>query len=181
MSIIEYDAKSIFQYIADLKYWSNCCGDLHYHGEYDIEQNEKEEKLPPALLRAYNELWSEDTGSLCYLTEYKGKYKIALINEFDEEFADKQNISMPHLFEKLKERAEEFSLMKIFESAQFLISEGQGHLIDENFCAYDHHELVVLLPCDISKEEFDTIANFLYENLCEFEKELQKEDFLCTK
>lgn len=181
MNIIEYDAKSTSQYIDDLKYWSNRFGNLHYHGKYDIEQNEKEEKLPPELLRAYNELWSEDTGSLCYLTEYKGEYKIALINEFYEGFADNQNISMLHLFEKLKERAEEFSSMKIFESAQFLISEGREYLIGVVFFACDHHELVVLLPCDISKEEFDAIANFLYENLCEFEKELQEEDFLCTK
>ena len=43
-------------------------------------------------------LWSEEMGYLCYLAEYKGKYGIALIGEYDSEFAGSFGISMDRLF-----------------------------------------------------------------------------------
>ena len=35
-----------------ITFWSNCCGDLHHNGEYDVS----EEQLPEELQRAYREL-----------------------------------------------------------------------------------------------------------------------------
>ena len=42
-----------------IKYWSNACGDLHHHGEYDLENASE---LPLELQRAYAELWREGDG-----------------------------------------------------------------------------------------------------------------------
>ena len=77
-----------------LKYWSNACGELHHHGEYDLDNILE---LPEELQRAYNELWKEGNGCLEYLVEYDGKYYIALVSEFDDTFADDSNISMEEL------------------------------------------------------------------------------------
>ena len=42
-----------------LNFWCSRCGDLHYHGEYDITEDD----LPSPLRYAYNKLWSE--GPVC--------------------------------------------------------------------------------------------------------------------
>lgn len=80
-----------------LKYWSNSCGDLHYHGEYDLKDISE---LPKQLQRAYKELWKEGCGCFEYLVEYDEKYYIALISEFDDDFASNNNLSMDELFQQ---------------------------------------------------------------------------------
>lgn len=67
-----------------ITFWSNCCGDLHHNGEYDVS----EEQLPEELQRAYRELWEEGNGCLEYLLEYGGRYYVALSAEFDGDYAD---------------------------------------------------------------------------------------------
>lgn len=153
MGYIEYKKENIEQYIEDLKYWSNSCGELHYHGEYDL----KEKDLPKELLRAYNELWSDGTGSLCYLVEYKGEYRIALINGFDEIYAEDINSTMDILYQHMKTKAEKFSAMGEFKNTQIIIAENAG--------CYEYYEFVVLLSCDTKKEIFDKIASILYEEV----------------
>ena len=149
MKYTEYRKEQERQYHDELKYWSNCCGDLHRHGGPSI----KESELPEELLRAYNELWTEGAGSLCYLVEYKGVYGIALINEFDDTYASDINSSMDELYERMKAKADQFSEMEKFKTAQILIAEELGFL--------DCHEFVVILPCDTEKELFDSITNTL--------------------
>ncbi len=151
--IIVYESEDIKQYGEDLKYWCNACGDLHHHGEYDIEEKD----LPKELLRAYSVLWTEGNGSLCYLVEYKGEYKIALINEFDKDYAKDTCSTMAKLFDHMKSKAVDFSEMEEFKTAQIVITEEAGFL--------ECHEFVVLLPCDTSKDLFDKIAAILYENM----------------
>jgi len=153
MEIIE--TKDAWSYSKDLKYWCNACGELHHHGEYDITEDE----LPKELSRAYNGLWSDSTGSLCYLVEYKGEYGIALINEFDEEFAKNTDVSMNALYACMKTRAEEYSTMNEFKDTKILLFNGCG--------IQDCHEFVVLLPCDTPKETFDRIADILYKTVYE--------------
>lgn len=151
MKIIEYNSQT--ELYNDLKYWCNALGELHHHGEYDIEESE----LPTELKRAYEELWTDGNGSLCYLVEYKGNYSIALVNEFDDNYADDANSSMEELCLWVHNKAKEFSEMKDFEKAIFLIGENTG--CDE--C----HEFITILPWDVSKSEFDNVSNILYEKI----------------
>lgn len=71
-------------------FWSNCCGDLHHNGEYQINSVEE---LPKELQRAYKELWAETYGVHCYLVEFKGRYGIAFEVEYDDNFACDLGIS----------------------------------------------------------------------------------------
>lgn len=153
MEIITYTTDNIVQYFKDLMYWSNAMGELHYHGEYDIS----EEELPEELKAAYNNLWEDGTGSLCYLTEYKGQYKIALINEFDDDTAELLNTSKSDMIEHMMIKAEQFSSLKEFESTQIIIAEKSGF--------YECHEFVVLIPCNSTKETFKQIAETLYNEV----------------
>lgn len=149
MKIIKYENNDLQKYGEDLSYFCNACGELHYHGKYDIT----EEQLPEALKRAYNDLWTDCTGSLCYLVEYKGEYGIALINEFDDYYAENSNTTMDSLFEHMKVKAEEYSKMEEFQTTTILLANEMG------FC--ECHEFVVIMPCDTEKELFDKIAKIL--------------------
>lgn len=113
MKIVEY--KSQTELYNDLKYWCNALGELHHHGEYDIEESE----LPTELKRAYEELWTEGNGLLCYLVEYKDNYSIALVNEFDDTYAEDVNSSVEELYLWIHNKAKEFSEMKDFEKQHF--------------------------------------------------------------
>lgn len=151
MEIIEYkDTKKLLN---DLKYWSNCVGELHYHGEYDIEESE----LPEELQKVYNTLWTEDSGSLCYLIEYKENYGIALINEFDEEFAKNNAVTMDDLFIKMHIKANSFKEMEEYQNTVILLGKYSG--CDE--C----HEFITILPVDIERELFYKVAGILYEHV----------------
>lgn len=136
-----------------LKYWSNACGELHHHGEYDIEESE----LPEELQKVYNTLWTEDSGSLCYLIEYKGNYGIALINEFDEEFAKNNAVTMDDLFIKMHIKANSFKEMEEYQNTVILLGKYSG--CDE--C----HEFITILPVDIEKELFYKVADILYKHV----------------
>ena len=48
-----YEFDSELELSKRLKYWSNACGELHHHGEYDLDNVSE---LPIELQRAYNEL-----------------------------------------------------------------------------------------------------------------------------
>lgn len=155
MGIIKYRAENVNQYLYDLNYWCNACGDLHYNGNYNIQEKD----LPKELKRAYHELWKEGTGSLCYLVEYKGEYMIALINEFDEEYArDILHCTMKQLFKRMESKALEFLNKRVFETAKIIIAEEFPGTLN---C----HDFVVLLPWDSDKALFNEVADILYRNV----------------
>ena len=130
-------------------YWSNACGDLHFHGKRDITERE----LPPELLYAYKNLWSEEIGYLCYLAEYKGKYGIALIGEYDSEFADNFGISMDRLFLIMSLSVTMFPPKARFEKVKVILGEHTG----EEGC----HELICFLPWNSSNETLESAVNNL--------------------
>ena len=149
MKVIEYGKDDLQKYREDLAYFCNACGELHYHGKYDIT----EEQLPEELKRAYNELWTDSGYSLCYLVEYKGQYGIALINEFDDCYAEDSNTTMDSLFEHMKVKAEEYSKMEEFQTTTILLANDIG--------CFDCHEFVVIMPCNTEKELFDKVSKIL--------------------
>ena len=65
LEIIHSDGDTAGERHEAVKYWSNACGELHYHGKYDITEAE----LPAPLYEGYMELWSDSYGSLCYLVD----------------------------------------------------------------------------------------------------------------
>lgn len=155
MEIVEYEDMKEFS--RDLKFWCNSLGELHHHEEYDIEESE----LPKELQRAYNVLWTDGSGSLCYLVEYKENYGVALINEFDEEFAKNNNLTMEGLFVEMKSKADSFRNMEEFKNATVLLVLGKYSGVDE--C----HEFITILLADTDKKMFDKVADLLYEQVYE--------------
>ena len=157
MKIIEYkyenarpERKELFD---NLKYWSNSCGELHHHGEYDIDEAD----LPDELKSAYHKLWTDGISSLCYLTEYKGKYGIALVNEFHETYAADINSTMEALYSHMQSVANEFYKLIEFTESVILLGEYTG-------CG-DCHEFITVLPWNIDKSIFDNVAKVLLESV----------------
>lgn len=136
---------------SDLLYWSNGAGDLHYHGRFDID----EDQLPSELKYAYNELWREDYGTYCYLVENKNGYGIALTAEFDEFYAEDCDIDMETLFAHMKAAVYEIAKHPEFSKSEFYVSEFTGFEECHDFC--------VVFPAMTSKEEFQKAAKLFDE------------------
>ena len=154
-----YEFDSELELSRHLKYWSNACGELHHHGEYDLNDISE---LPDELQRAYNELWKEGNGCHEYLVEYDDKYYIALISEFDDTFADDNNISMDELYEIAKRNALELYNQDLFKNTVLIIGKGTG--IEE--C----HEIIFLVPAMESENVYDEIEDTIYFNVWETSK-----------
>lgn len=137
-----------------LKYWSNACGELHHHGEYDLEDISE---LPDELQRAYKELWKEGYGCLEYLVEYDGKYYVALISEFDDDFAKNSDLSMDELYEIVKKNAFKLYNEDLFKNTILVIGKETG--LDE--C----HEFIFLVPAMESENIYDEIEDEIYINI----------------
>lgn len=131
----------------DVKYWSNSCGDLHQNGRCDIT----EEELPKELLRVYRELWTDDTSSLCYLTEFEGNYYVSLENEFPHEYINHIGISPKNLCEYMEKKAGNYAEMEAFNKAVIL-------LVQDDIVGYD---FVTLLPWDSDKATFTIVSMIL--------------------
>lgn len=137
-----------------LKYWSNCCGDLHHHGKYDLEDASE---LPEELQRAYKELWKEGNGCLEYLVEYDGKYYIALISEFDEDYASDSDISMERLYEIAKGNALKLYQQDLFKDTILVIGKETGFK--------ECHEVIFLVPAMELEKIYDEIEDTIYQNI----------------
>lgn len=145
-----YEFDNQLELSSHLKYWSNALGELHHHGEYDLENVSE---LPEELQRAYNDLWKEGNGCLEYLVEYEGKYYIALISEFDNTFADDSNISMEELYEVAKRNALELYHQDLFKDTILVIGKETGF--------NDRHEIIFLIPAMESGNVYDHIFECL--------------------
>lgn len=150
--VFEMDQTTINTYFDTIKYWSNAVGELHHHGQYDITIDE----LPSELHHAYNDLFTDQYSSLCYLVETDAGYGIALVNEYDEEVTAKlAGVSMDELFALVEKDAHVIAAHPDFRQAQIYVGQSMG------FC--ECHELVVVFPADISEEEFAKAAATLGE------------------
>ena len=136
-----------------LKYWSNACGELHHHGEYDLKDISE---LPEELQRAYDELWREG-GCYEYLVEYDGKYYVSLVSEFNDTFAEDNNISMGELYEIAKKNALQLYNTDLFRNTILVLGKETGC----NEC----HEVIFLVPAMESQNVYDEIENTIYLNV----------------
>lgn len=146
------------EYNDALKYWSNACGELHYHGERDINEDE----LPDELKDVYNRLWTEGSGSYCYLAEYNGEYGLAIINEYHECTEEgrpggKNNYEQAVKVAKILEKKYPYTVF-IGKKLGFPMSTEDG---DNDYAT----ELVVFAKTDeMSKDQFDEVTDWLYKN-----------------
>lgn len=137
-----------------LKYWSNACGELHHHGEYDLDSVSE---LPEELQRAYNELWKEGNGCLEYLVEYDSKYYIALVSEFDDTFAYDSCVSMEKLYDIVRKNALELYHQDLFKNTVLVIGKETG--------CDDCHEIIFLVPAIECENVYDEIEDTIYLNI----------------
>lgn len=143
-----------------ITFWSNCCGDLHHNGEYDVS----EEQLPEELQRAYRELWEEGNGCLEYLLEYGGRYYVALSAEFDGDYADMLGLSMGELYTVGKCNALKLYCTDLFKDTLLLMAKKP---LDG-----DCHEFIFLVPAMESKEVYDEIEKEISEKIWDVPKEV---------
>ena len=121
-----------------LKFWCSGCGDLHYHGECSITEDD----LPAPLKYAYNELWSEGSGCLEYLVDYNGNYYLAIEGEYDqydENFRDVYTKAVVGIVELLDQN----NHCKV--------------IINANPDSVWSKEIYFLVPVAIEKKEFDKL------------------------
>lgn len=137
----------------ELVFWSNCCGDLHHNGEYDVEEGQ----LPKELQRAYHELWEEGNGCLEYLLEYDGRYYVALSAEFYRDYADTLGLSMDGLYAAGKYNALELYRTDLFKDTLLLMAKKSPD--------GDCHEFMFLVPAMESKEIYDKIEKEISEKI----------------
>lgn len=137
----------------ELTFWSNCCGDLHHNGEYDVEEGQ----LPKELQRAYHELREEGNGCLEYLLEYHGKYYVALSAEFDDDYADMLCFSMDKLYAVGKCNALKLYRTDLFKDTLLLMAKKSPD--------GDCHEFIFLVPAMESKEVYDEIEKEISERI----------------
>ena len=131
------------------KYWSNACGYLHHHGEYDIEYGD----LPDQLKRVYDEIFCEGEFSLnCYLTEYKGEYGVSLEAEYDREYASDLGITYEELVSAALAKAS--ALAEAFP--QYKVMFGRDTEVWSNGDCMS--QLVLFLPADITEEDYKMVG-----------------------
>lgn len=137
-----------------LLYWSNAAGDLfdpHSKVEYHLGKDISENQLPEELKNAWDHLWSENTGSYCYLIEHDGKFGIMLVNEYAEED------EMSH--DDICGRGEE--VLKMAEDIGLELEVYAG--LEDGYGAYDlTDELITVFPCNTDPKKFEAVAEFLY-------------------
>ena len=121
-----------------LKFWCSGCGDLHYHGEYSITEDD----LPASLKYAYNELWSEGSGCCEYLVDYNGNYYLVIEGEYDsddENFLEAYTKAVVGIVELLSQNND----CKV--------------IVNANHDSFWSKEIYFLLPAEMEKKELDKL------------------------
>lgn len=144
------------EYCEVLKFWSNGIGELHCPhkvGMPDITEDE----LPEELQRVYRDLyWEPNAGaSLRYMVETDKGYGIALLNEYDRVTAENSGVDFGPLFETVIADGDNVANEKMFANCEVFAGERMGF----DGC----HELVVVLPWNISVDDFVQAAEKLDE------------------
>ena len=153
-----------------IDYWSNSMGELHHHGKYDISEDD----LPDPLKEVYQEYdLFERYKSRSYLVETEKGYGIALVNEYDECFADDCKLTMDQLFFSAVVDAAIIRSYSEFDTASIFLGEYLGF----DSC----HELAVVFPADISKESFERAAKLLNHIAYKSAHKLQQVDEVLSR
>jgi hypothetical protein len=121
-----------------LKFWCSGCGDLHYHGECHITEDD----LPAPLKYAYNNLWSEGSGFLEYLVDYNENYYLAIEGKYDsddENFLEAYTKAVVGIVELLSQN----------NDCKVIINANPDSLWSK--------EIYFLVPAEMERKEFDKL------------------------
>ena len=150
---------------ANFTYYSNCCGDI-FDPTKGIHVVSDGSNLPPDVLKWYNEVFNEGTGSLMHLATVDNEWFILLINEFDKEFlSDVLKVSVDTLTEesmndfycRIKQHVEVLREDPYLRKFGVMIGKNTG---DEN-C----HEVITLCPLGTTKNAIALAAKSLYDKV----------------
>ena len=152
--VFRNDEESVRAFDKALLFWGNALGELHCphkEGLPDIT----EEELPDELKRVYQELFWEPCGdaSLRYLVETEKGFGLALLNEYDGVTAETSGMDFGPLFETVIADGDSIANDKLFENCEIFAGERTGF----DGC----HELIVVVPYNVSIDEFKKIAEKL--------------------
>ena len=147
-------------YYKNFEYWSNACGDLHHNDKW----LDSVDDLPSALKDAYERLWEEGCGSYCYLCSYKGDYGVALINEYHQ-FTDEGKVGEKNNYQQAVKVAEALKAQN-FPISIFIGKEMgfPGKTPDGVEGDDQATELVAFMKTDVTKEQFNEVAEWLLKN-----------------
>ena len=148
-----YKENDYERFCNELLFWSNEKGDFHYHGERFLNICD----LPEALRNAYRNLWNKDTGSYCYLVEYKGEYFIALSNTYSEDYAAVCEMEFSEMYEAAFKNAVYMDTL-LKKSVEYIL------MIEGDKKTHRSHEMIALINPLIKRTDFDKIADIIYEN-----------------
>ncbi len=144
----------------NLLYWSNACGELHYHGERDINPDELPKELKNLYFGSWSDshgvnlgFWNDSYGVNCYLAEYHGQYGISLECEYSSFYAEEYGKTYDELLEMVKKGA-----VLIAASNQKCIT-----LFDkDSLCINDGSktsQLVVFVPYADNADKYEPVFN----------------------
>lgn len=135
-----------------IKFWSDAFGNLydpHHSGESIVE-----DRLPVSLQYAYKQNWEENAGGCyTYLAEFEMGYGIALIAEYDEQYAETCGFSMAEMFNFVERDAKLLSAAEALWCADIFVLEKTG--------LRDAHQLVVFLPASYPHRDFVKAAEWI--------------------
>lgn len=125
-------------------------------------------ELPEVLQNVFRSTGNWDRFSMIeFLVEYDGSYYLALEADFDRSYATDLGITYEQLVEESRSRAERFTEL----------APGYNVLFGKDTLRYDDgdcmSQVVVLVPCNVSKDELDRIgvvANRYILDFSEYEK-----------
>ena len=140
-----------------IKYWSNSDGDLHRYGKEDIT----EDQLPFMLKKAYNGAYLQVPGLYSYLVETSAGYGISYEMHLDEGYVRSLGLSMKEAFNAIT------NLLTVYRHKAGL--RGCDIFLFED-TEWDGHEIVFVVPADVSKKRLKMIS----ETVIKFEEELDK-------
>ena len=104
-------------------------------------------------------MWKEGYGCYEYLAEYNGKYYVALVSEFDNEFAKDEHITMDTLYELAKHNALKLFSQELFKNTILVMGKNTGF----KQC----HEIMFLVPALEAENVYDEIEAAIYKNIWE--------------
>ncbi|MBQ7345960.1 MAG: hypothetical protein IJW45_07865 [Oscillospiraceae bacterium] len=133
-----------------IKYWSNCLGELHYHGKYDITEAE----LPGELKAAYNSAYGKSK-LRSYLVETADGYGISCEMAFDSDYAKRFCVANSKVFESI--------VSQVLVGARNEALNGCAIYIFEETDIADEHEILFVFPADIDPSSLEKADVFMQQ------------------
>ena len=145
--------------VNSLNYYSNSCGELHYNGDFSINEND----LPNELKIAFDKLWSDDYGFNCYLTQFNNQYGIMLTAEYSTFDAKDFKIDYYIMLGKLQAFAKQLAY-NLFNFDVIFCMDIEKYSEEDK-----ESDIMVFIPYNIEKFELLKIVNYMIKEFRSFD------------